>query len=89
MMNFTVSSRADPQRDSCPTLGEANPARNNSASRHAGMIDVNFIALGFFRLYLTPIAGQAFSSLRTKALDADRTDIDGYSIGSIVQDART
>ena len=42
-MNFTVSSPGDPHRDSCPTLGETNPPRNNSAGRDAGMIEANFI----------------------------------------------
>jgi hypothetical protein len=43
------------------------------------MIDVNFIALGCFRLYFTGIAGQAFSSLRIKTPWMQvKTDIDGY-----------
>src|SRR5205809_7276988 len=66
MMNFTVSSPGDPHRDSCPTLGEANPPRNNSARRDAGMIDANFIALGLCRLYFSAIDVEAFLSLRTK-----------------------
>ena len=80
MMNFTVSSPGDPHRDSCAKLGEANPPRNNSASRDAGMIDSEFHCFRLlFRLYFTGIAGQAFSSLRTKTPSMQvKTDIDGY-----------
>jgi hypothetical protein len=78
-MNFTVSSPGDPHRDSCAKLGEANPPRNKSARRNAGIIDADLIALGCFRLYFTGIAGQAFSSLRIKTPWMQvKTDIDGY-----------
>jgi len=41
-------------------------------------------------LYFTGIAGQAFSSLRTKTPWMQiKTDIDGYRLDQIVQDART
>src|SRR5690349_1138444 len=43
IMDFTVSSSGDPQRDSCAKMGEANPPRNSE--RDAAMIDMNFIGL--------------------------------------------
>jgi hypothetical protein len=43
-------------------MGEANPPRNNSASRDAVMIDMNFIVYLPVEMYFSGIAGQAFSS---------------------------
>jgi hypothetical protein len=73
MMNFTVSSPGDPHRDSCPTLGEANPPRNNTTSRHAGMIDANFIALGLFSfVFHRHRRASLFFAPNQGALDADK-----------------
>src|SRR5438477_10077612 len=73
MMNFTVSSSGDPQRDSCAMFVEVNPRRRKSASTKIGMIDANFMALVFCWVVFHLIQGQALIRLtRHKISDRAR-----------------
>src|SRR5215212_748957 len=55
VMNLTVSSSGDPQRDSWATVDEANPLRRNKTSPRAGMIDDDFMVSISWRFYLTDL----------------------------------